>query len=629
VLVVAGNSGVGKSSLVRAGLVAALQQGRFCHQGLPIPAWHVAVFRPSAAPFDYLAEMLPCQLAPHLSLKEQVEFIADCRDKLPEGGDALRNAICALATSIPDSAGSHILLVVDQFEELFTLTPNQERRQKYIDGLLAASQFNSALPIHLVLVLRADFYAHCLENEPLSRCLETNLCNVPRMTHRHLRECIERRLALAAAQAEAGLIDSLLEDAGSEPGSLALLEHVLGQLWMKCGGAGCTLTNQAYVDLGGMRGALGRHADQIYVGLGDENHRKLAQRIFLELVHLGEGTEDTGRRVLKEELLNLGVAREVEDLLARLASGRLITTGAQGQRTFVEISHEALIREWPALREWLAHNREELRLERRLLRMAGEWYELKHDVSALLQGSRLTQGEEWLSRHADAPELVRGFLQASIEARAAAEQEEIEAQKQELARQSELRKQAEARAEAEKQLRQQQESATWQARRSAVHLRWFLYALAGALTIAVGTAWFAYQQQRIQKSHALAAQSAEALTRDPGKALDLAIRSWQTAKTDESYLAITKAFPQSLFTLKHDGPVMKAVFSPDGNRILSASADHSARVWSAEDGLLLATLNHQGVVNDAAFSPDGQRIVTYGAATDACWRLSRAMMNGL
>jgi WD40 repeat protein/DNA-binding winged helix-turn-helix (wHTH) protein len=576
-LAMVGNSGSGKSSLVRAGLIPALRAGRLQSEGLSVDQWRIAVFRPSAAPFDDLAEVLPHQLAPELGLKEQAEFIADCRNKFPAGGDALRNAICALMNAITEKGNAHVLLVADQFEEIFTLTANPESRRRYIDLLLNACRLDSAFPVHLVLTLRADFYAHWLEHAELSRCLEANLYNVPRMTHEQLRENIEKRLALAGAHAEPGLIDALLEEVGSEPGDLALLEHALGQLWERCGGPGCTLTNQAYAEIGRLRGALGRHADGVYQGLGDEKQKRLAQKLLLELVHLGEGgnVQDTRRRVPKEYLLALGAADEVERLLGRLTSSRLISTGREGEATFVEVSHEALIREWPALREWLAQNREELRLERRLVQLAEEWDGLNRDPGALLQGARLAQAEEWLAKHADAPALLRQFVQASVAARA-------EAQERELARQ----------------------------KAAASRLRWFSSVLAVLLLVAVGSAWFAYHQQVLEKSRAIAARSGELLPADHGRALDLAIRSWNIAKTDEARFAVAKSFPELLFTSNHDDAVYRAVFSPDGQRILSTSYDHSARLWNARDGHLLAILTHDARVEHAEFSADGQRIVT-------------------
>jgi hypothetical protein len=199
------------------------------------------------------------------------------------------------------------------------------------------------------------------------------------------------------------LIDSLLADVGTEPGNLALLEPALAQLWQECGGTGRTLTSDAYAKIGRLRGALGRHADEVYREIGDEADQRLVQRIFLELVQLGEGAQDTRRRVAKEDLLHLGAPEKVERLIARLASSRLLATSGAGPQSlgenFVEVSHEALIREWPMLREWLKDNREDLRFGRRLQQAADDWNGLQRDPSALLHGGRLAQGREWFARH--------------------------------------------------------------------------------------------------------------------------------------------------------------------------------------------------------------------------------------
>lgn len=434
VLIIIGNSGSGKSSLVRAGLIPALQQA---------DSWRIALFRPSSSPFDYVAEVLPSQLAPELSLPEQTQFIGDCRNKFPAREDALRNAVTTLASAKgAQPRCTRILLVADQFEELFTLTQNQKVRHQYIDALLTASHLDGAIPVHLVITMRADFYPHCLEHAGLSRCLEANLYNVRKMIPEQLRESIEKRMALASVCAEPGLIDSLLEDVGSEPGNLALLEHALGQLWEKCGGFGSTLTYQAYAHIGRLSGALGKHANNVYQGLANDKQKRLARRIFLEVVHLGEGAHDTRRRVLKQDLLSFGDPEEVDHLLAFLASSRLITTGREGDQTFVEVSHEMLIQEWDLLREWIQEDREELHLERRLHQTAEEWQALNREAPALLRGARLAQGEEWLFRHPEEHALLREFLQASIAARVEAERNERESRERELDEQLERERQA-------------------------------------------------------------------------------------------------------------------------------------------------------------------------------------------
>jgi hypothetical protein len=290
---------------------------------------------------------LYCKTLKRRDMKEDLPYPRNYRRHLPvilspdevaRVIDSARNlyhraitAIAALIDPYPGAANNpHVLLVVDQFEELFTLVRDPLVRSLYIDSLLSAVRLEGAVSIHLVLAVRGDFYGHCLDHPELSSCLDTNVYNVRLMRHPQLREAIENRLALAGSRAEGGLVDSLLADVGTEPGNLALLEHALAQLWEKSGGSGQTLTNHAYAIIGRLRGALGRHADEVYRDLGSEADQHLAQRIFLELVQLGDGARDTRRRVAKEALLHLGARDQVERLIAVLASKRLVATGGHG-----------------------------------------------------------------------------------------------------------------------------------------------------------------------------------------------------------------------------------------------------------------------------------------------------------
>jgi WD40 repeat protein/energy-coupling factor transporter ATP-binding protein EcfA2 len=623
-LAVTGNSGSGKSSLVRAGLVPALHHGRFQCDGSYVSSWRVAVFRPSAKPFQALAEALP-DLAPELSPDEVEKSIARWKENLPENPEGLRNAIVALKAKSPPGtwpSGTRVLLVADQFEELFTLADDRETHKRYIDALLAAAQLEPSLAVHVVLTLGADFFSHCLEHPVLSQQLAANLVTVQRMSPDQLRRAIESRLALAGARAEAGLLDSILTDAGEEPGNLALLEHALGRLWEEHGGPGCTLTSDAYTAIGRLRGALGRHADRVYEGFSKQGHGPLTQRIFLELVQLGEGAQDTRRRVPKQTLLQLDRPEKVEAILASLASTRLISTEGRGvaspEESFVEVSHEALIREWPQLRSWLKEQREDLSLERRLVERADEWRSLGKDPGALLQGALLAQAEEWFGKHPDARTLVSEFVQASRRARDEAAQEQRERQERELASEQELRREAERREQAEK-------AAAAQAQRSARRTRLFSAALVAVLAIAIVMALLARRQQLRAESMALAVQAESLVSQGKREeALDLAIRAFGRAKTAEAHTAISHAFPQPVARLEgHSGHVLHAVFSPDGRWIVTASSDKTARVWNAATGELLAKLEgHSGEVKHAEFSPDGQRIVT--VSTDETARVWNA-----
>jgi signal transduction histidine kinase len=430
VLTVIGNSGSGKSSLVRAGLIPALRRGRFRSNGTPIDSWRLAIFRPSESPFDYLSETLPLQLAPEMRPQDCAEFIGYCRSKLPMGGETLRNAIASIVPSSRMSGTTSVLLVADQFEEIFSPATPQQERDRYIDSLLAAARPEGPVSVRLVLVLRADFYANCLDHPDLTRHLETNLYNVGPVRPTQLSELIEKRLALAGAGVEPGLLDTLLTEVNAEPGDLALLEHALGQLWDKCGGPGQMLTSNAYAAIGRIRGSLSRHADEVCGQFTNEVERSLTQEVFLQLVHYCDDAPETRRRVPKEALLELGPRVSIERVLDRLASNRLVTISSVGPLTarqyFVEVSHEALITHWPSLRGWIAEDRSFLVWRDHLLLKVRDWLQCGREEESLLAGTPLADAERQLNlRRKDLPISAREFIEASIQDRVRKESERL------------------------------------------------------------------------------------------------------------------------------------------------------------------------------------------------------------
>ncbi len=575
-LAILGNSGSGKSSLLRAGLIPAIRRGRLRLGSRFLDTCRIAIVRPSDDPFAELAESVPRQLAPELSAPQLRRIINEWRQHLTSGPSALRDCIAAITGSNPE--GTRVLLIVDQFEEIFALTTQHEVREKYINALLGAARIEGSIPVQIVISMRADFYPQCLDHPHLSRLLESSVHNVSVISEEQMRDNIEKRLFLAGSKAEAGLIDSLLNDAATEPGNLALLEHALGELWRKQGGYGCILTNGAYAEIGGLRGSLARHADATYQGL-TASEQLIASKIFMSLVQLGEGAPDTRRRVHKRALLELGPREEIEALLARLASARLITTGGNRQEDqFVEVSHEALIREWPTLREWIRQNREDLRFERRLMDRAEDWDNLNRDPSTLLGGVVLLTAEDWLRKRERVPALVAWFIEAGIQAR-------------------------------ERQLKREQSK-----RRNRI---WgFSIVTAGIVVLSLSAALWTRSQKNFAEARALHAWAAVSLNEDPERTLTLGLYAWnkQHAMVPglEELLHTALLQPLSRLTLVgHQDPVWSIAWSPDGTRLATASEDKTVQLWEATQGRKLQTLTgHQAGILSIVWSPDGSKLAT-------------------
>jgi hypothetical protein len=193
VQIVIGNSGSGKSSLIRAGLIPALQRGRLQSNGHAVERWRIAMFRPGSDPFGELVDRLPGQLAPAPAPAERDALITRWRETFPGGANAVRNGVAALSTD-----HSRTLLFADQFEELFTTGTDHDVQQRYIDALLKTTE---AEGVHLIIGVRADFYANCLQHPSLKPHLQGNY-SVLLMHPDQLHEAVEKRLALAAAHAE-------------------------------------------------------------------------------------------------------------------------------------------------------------------------------------------------------------------------------------------------------------------------------------------------------------------------------------------------------------------------------------------------------------------------------------------
>jgi hypothetical protein len=425
-LAVVGSSGSGKSSLVRAGLVPALERGRF-HDGTRWSRqWCIGIIRPGSHPFHELATMLG-ELLPDISPSERIRLRADCERRLGEGTRGLASCVSSLVPR-----GARTLIVIDQFEETFTLSDPAER-VRFVSTLLDTADLASDRPIHIVVTLRADFYSHCWQHPTLPLRIAHNQCAVGPLDRPSLRAVIEKPLVLAGVRIEPGLVDLVLDDVGDEPGNLPLLEHSLLRLWDRR--SGDTLTHHAYQAIGKAQGAIAHHAESIFTRL-DEQQQELARRIFLHLIRPGDGTTDMRRRVSKRDLVAAGSApAAAEAVVSVLLGARLLVISRKPDDPddLIDVAHEALIQRWPRLRKWVDADRDSLRTANRLVDAAAEWESLERDPSVLYRGVQLAQAEEWAHRRWD--DLTAGaqaFMTASLAARERESKEREERQRREL-----------------------------------------------------------------------------------------------------------------------------------------------------------------------------------------------------
>ncbi|NJO31540.1 MAG: myosin kinase [Richelia sp. SL_2_1] len=392
---VIGASGSGKSSVVFAGLIPQLRRDENRQ-------WQIISFRPGKNPFESLA----------VALMGSGEIVENRRYQELELEVELKRDISALARIIADmfGDGSRVLLVVDQFEEIYTLCSNLKERQIFIDGLLnicVDEQFSTTV----VMTLRADFLGKAMSYQPLGKALQDFPPSllVP-MSRAELESAIIQPAARYSVELEEGLVDKLIDDVGAGEGSLPLQQFALTQLWGKQRPG--LLTHQAYTEIGGVTQAVANHAEAVYAGLSEEQQKR-AQRLFIQLVQPGEGTEDTRRLATRDEV------GDDWDLVTLLANERLLVTNRNELvGNTVEVVHEALIRSWGHLRGWMDDNREFRVWQERLKVALQQWVDSNKDDGGLLRGATLAVAEDWLQkRRTEVSKAQRRFIEKSIRLR--------------------------------------------------------------------------------------------------------------------------------------------------------------------------------------------------------------------
>lgn len=403
---VVGASGSGKSSLVRAGLIPKLRRGRRSQ------TWDVITCIPGDKPHHSLANEVLQLIEPELY---GVARLA----KVNELADHFINRTVTLSDVIKEASRREVgterfLLFIDQWEELYTsgdddlpveeISPPKSKdtlRRLFIDQLLTAVQES---PLSVVITFRGDFFGHVLSHRRLADRLQNSVVNIGPMNQEELRRTIVEPAKSVNLSFESGLVERILADLENEPGNLPLLEFALSELWDRQQRG--QLSNAAYDDIGGVAGAIAQRAEQEF-GKFSSNQQSRAEYVFTSLVRVArpdEGIDDTRQRVLLDELHWNEHSKRGPDVRAEvkaLADARLLVTsrdGATGKVT-VEVAHEALIRKWTRLREWVDKDRDGLRIHDRLRRAVDEWRTNERKGSFLYHGAHLSEALSWAKKN--------------------------------------------------------------------------------------------------------------------------------------------------------------------------------------------------------------------------------------
>lgn len=599
IVMLVGASGAGKSSLVRAGVIPSIRAGALGVAGST--NWPSVVITPGADPVKELIRQVP-ELAEILDMALTLDGMD--QDLVASGhgpdtflGQTLMGVLrfaaqirAAFAAYAARHGGDRVVVVVDQFEEAFTLSSDENRLQVFVQALHVASTpaAPGGTPPALVLVgVRADFYGRCLAFPELADALQDRQMVLGPMTSAELREAVSRPAKAAGLQLEPGLIELMLRDLGVrsgraqaragqgayDAGALPLLSHALLATWQRR--AAGKLTISGYRSAGGIQGAVAATAERAWADLAPEA-QQAARPLLLRLVRVGEDTQDTRRRSTRHELVEQAANRAAgEEALEVLARARLVTLDAGS----VEITHEALLQAWPRLRSWIDQDREGQLLRQRLEEDAATWAAQDRDPSLLYRGARLETARHWAD--AAGPEGLTGtaqdFLAVSMQYR---------------------------------------RRAAW-GRRAAVAC------VAVLALIAATAAVLAVRQRDDAVFRQVVAEADRLQESDPSLSAQLALVAHRMRPDDrdvQTRLLSTQTTPLAVPLIGHTGPVYLTSYSPDGKFLATASFDQTVRLWDLRDPddpkpLGSPLPGHRGWVTSAVFSPDGRTLATAGDDT--------------
>ncbi|EFL24100.1 WD-40 repeat protein [Streptomyces himastatinicus ATCC 53653] len=555
-IMLVGASGAGKSSLLNAGLVPALEDGT---------AREVLQLAPGADPLGELTRRIP--------------RLSDALRKEPGTPGFARAVRDAVASWAGDSAARPVV-IVDQFEEAFTLGADEADRRTFIQLLHAAcspSASGDPAPVLVVLGIRADFYEQCLAYPELADALQHRHMVLGPLTVAELREAVTGPAKAVGLELEPGLAELIVREVSADgprgthdAGVLPLLSHALLATWQRRKAGRLTLAG--YRAAGGIQGAVAATAERAWSGL-DPAARTAARLLLLRLVRLGEDTQATRRRGMRRQLSEESTEPgKTEESLEALVRARLVTLDAET----VEITHEALLHAWPRLRDWIDEGRNDHLLRQRLEEDGRAWEGMNRDPSLLYRGSRLEQAHTWAKSAGDTL-LTRSaveFLAASVRLR----------------------------------------------RRVIWLSRGAVAALVALAMVAVGAAVIAWQQRDDAVFEQVVTEADRFEYRDPSLSAQLALVAHRLRPDDEAtknrLISIVNA-PLATPLLGHTGAVYLTSFSPDGKTLATAAYDRTVRLWDTSDPTRPKPLGkpltgHTSWVSSAVFSPDGRTLASAG-----------------
>lgn len=582
-IAIIGPSGSGKSSTVHAGLIPLLKTDQ---------DWVIASFRPEGHPFFSLASTLFPLFENQKKMTEQVQLDEKRKlaQRIRDDDDYLQYVVKHIIEKHPGS--SFLLLVADQFEALFTQCQDIQERQRFLDILLLVLRphpYKQRPDLSLIITLRIDFLKQALLYPSFAEVLQNATKMLIPMNNQELRTAIEKPARMLNVMIEDGLTERIIEAIKHSPGNLPILEFTMTQLW-KAHRYG-TLTHTAYDDIGGVEKSLAQHAEEIYERFSEEDKERM-HRLFIKLVHPGEGIEDTHRIANRTE-----VEDKNWDLVTRLASERLIVTGKDaytGEET-VELIHEALITEWERFQKWMEVDRVFRIWQDRLQMIVQQWKASGYDEGVLLRGFLLDEAEDWLKkRPADLSKAEAGFIEASLA----------------------LRKKEQAEREA---VRKKEKRLLLLQKRTILGIATGMIVTLILAAIAMAGWIHALNQRRKAEARQLVTLAEMMKSQHPAllpfgtllaaEAMRLSSKS-PSVEFDQALREGLNLLPRPVTHMNHDNKINSVAFSPDGDYVATGSSDNAAILWNAHTGEEVERVNHGDIVNTVAFSSNGRYIAT-------------------